>query len=89
MRRGNGILKAAGVFFAKEPDRLRLHEVDAVINHLRGDFEVEPVCRDLDLSVSSRTRPPPSAFEVRPPAGSATTTSSRRSAASVPIPAPK
>ncbi|MBQ1117084.1 hypothetical protein AB0G82_28760 [Streptomyces anulatus] len=39
-----------------------------MINHLRGDFEVEPVCRDLDLSVSSRTRPPPSAFEVRPPA---------------------
>ncbi|MGW7369452.1 IS3 family transposase [Streptomyces sp. NPDC054841] len=44
------------------------HEADAVINHLRDDFGVEPVCRELDLSVSAynaRRRRPASARHLR------------------------
>ncbi|WP_420882600.1 IS3 family transposase [Streptomyces noursei] len=52
LRRANEILKAASVFFAKGA-RPAPHEADAVINHLRDDFGVEPVCRELDLSVSA------------------------------------
>lgn len=51
-----------GVF--REGARPAPHEADAVINHLRDDFGVEPVCRELDLSVSAynaRRRRPKSA----------------------------
>ncbi|MER5346289.1 hypothetical protein ABT030_39545 [Streptomyces mirabilis] len=39
-----------------------------MINHLRGDFGGEPVCRELDLSVSAfnaRRRRPKSARRLR------------------------
>ncbi|MFF1651740.1 IS3 family transposase [Streptomyces sp. NPDC058240] len=67
LRRANEILKAASVFF-REGARPAPHEADAVINHLRDDFGVEPVCRELDLSVSAfnaRRRRPKSARRQR------------------------
>ncbi|WP_405683511.1 IS3 family transposase [Streptomyces sp. NBC_01387] len=67
LRRANEVLKAASVFFAKGA-RPAPHEADAVINHLRDDFGVEPVCRELDLSVSAynaRRRRPKSARRRR------------------------
>ncbi|MGW7210030.1 IS3 family transposase [Streptomyces sp. NPDC054837] len=67
LRRANEILKAASVFF-REGARPAPHEADAVINHLRDDFGVEPVCRELDLSVSAynaRRRRPKSARRLR------------------------
>ncbi|MFD7319465.1 IS3 family transposase [Streptomyces sp. NPDC059883] len=67
LRGANEILKAASVFFAKGA-RPAPHEADAVINHLRDDFGVEPVCRELDLSVSAynaRRRRPKSARRQR------------------------
>ncbi|MEU6277501.1 IS3 family transposase [Streptomyces populi] len=67
LRRANEILKAASVFF-REGARPAPHEADAVINHLRDDFGVEPICRELDLSVSAynaRRRRPKSARRQR------------------------
>ncbi|MFI1466139.1 IS3 family transposase [Streptomyces wuyuanensis] len=51
MRRANEILKALGVF--REGPRPAPHEADAVIDHLRDGFGVEPACWELGLSVSA------------------------------------
>ncbi|MFC3998880.1 IS3 family transposase [Nocardiopsis sediminis] len=67
LRRANDILKAASAFF-RQGARPAPDEADAVITHLRDDFGVGPVCRELDLSESAyyaRRKRPPSARSRR------------------------